>query len=140
METRSLEFQGNPEALLVFPARSECRSLHDSLFELGWLVNHARTCRDAFHILSRRRVRLVVTDSYLSDGDWKGLLGEASRLLSRPSVVVAVPHDENLRCEVLRLGGFDTLYKPFDREDIDRVIREALRHCQGYSRVHAQAV
>jgi len=42
-------------------------------------------------------------------------------------VVTSKFPDESLWAEVLNLGGYDVLAQPFDREEVTRVVRSAVR-------------
>ena len=63
------------------------------------------------------------------DGTWKDVFREARDLDNPPAfVVVSRLADERLWAEVLNLGGFDVLLKPFVRSEVVRVMGMALRH------------
>lgn len=77
--------------------------------------------RDAVGDASRIPPRVIVCERLLPDGDWRGVLGLALDLPHPPAVIVTCRHaDERLWAEVLNLGGYDVLAKPFDEREVVR--------------------
>lgn len=75
---------------------------------------------------------VVICERDLPDGNWKAVLGTCEALSHPPIVLVVSRHaDENLWAEVLNLGGYDVLLKPFDRGEVTRVIASSLRQWSG---------
>lgn len=59
----------------------------------------------------------------MPDSSWKSLLAALDQLPDRPLLVVTSRlADEHLWAEVLNLGGYDVLMKPFDPQEVVRVI------------------
>ena len=69
----------------------------------------------------------------LPDGSWRDLFQFLATKLKNPPplVVVSRQADEALWAEVLNLGGYDVLTKPFDGEEVNRVMTMARRHGAG---------
>jgi DNA-binding response OmpR family regulator len=71
---------------------------------------------------------VVICDQTLADGDWRDLLvalqAEAD---APPLIVVSRLADDRLWAEVLNLGGYDLLTKPFIAVEVTRVVRMAAR-------------
>jgi len=89
---------------------------------------HSADCEQALGHLIDSRVSVVICEALLPDGNWKDLLaGMASAQASPVLVVTSNVADESLWAEVLNLGGYDVLAQPFDREEVARVVRSALR-------------
>ena len=106
---------------------SECRSDQQALRRIvsatPWRLATAGTCRRALEILSNAGVGAVFCDSLLPDGTWKDLLDAVSRLDAAPLLVVTSRlADELLWAEVLNLGGYDVIVKPYRAVEV----REAL--------------
>ena len=80
---------------------------------------------------------LVLCEKDLPDGTWKDVFREAGGLDNPPPVVVVSRlADERLWAEVLNLGGFDVLLKPFEHSEVRRVMGMALRqwrHAPAYA-------
>jgi DNA-binding response OmpR family regulator len=64
---------------------------------------------------------------------------DAEHLRRAPLLLVTSRHaDENLWAEVLNLGGYDVLLKPFDGAEVTRVVAMARRQwLLGWSPAHA---
>lgn len=75
---------------------------------------------------------VVVCERDLPDGNWKAVLGACEALPKAPLMVVVSKHaDENLWAEVLNLGGYDVLLKPFDATEVTRVVASCYRQWSG---------
>lgn len=90
-------------------------------------------------LLRRSRVGVVISDSRLSDGHcWKDLLGEIQAMEGPPPLVVADRlADEHLWAEVLNLGAYDLLAKPFDAREVRHAVEAASRHFENEARFAA---
>ena len=101
------------------------------LQERGWRVRCARSISDAVAFIRAQRAVVVVCEPTLPDGDWKQLL---SHLIdeSRPSALIVFSHlaDDGMWSEVLHLGGYDVLPKPFDKDELFRTVTLAWEHCK----------
>ena len=115
--------------LAVCTSQDDLRSLADSLEADRWTVRHAHTCGEALQAIESDNPAVVVCENELADGTWRDLFTLASRLDDPPPVVVVSRHaDENLWAEVLNLGGYDVLSKPFEKNEVTRVFEMASRH------------
>ena len=115
-------------ALLAIPACAEERNFLRTLFSAsGWEIHLAQTFQEVLAAVRRRRVGVLLCESKFSDGHcWKDLLNEIQRLEFPPMLIVTDRlADERLWAEVLNLGGYDLLLKPFDPEEILRVVSSA---------------
>jgi DNA-binding response OmpR family regulator len=92
------------------------------------VVLHSPDCGRALPQLTASMISVVICDALLSDGSWKDLLAYIGQV-GAPSVLVVTSRlaDESLWAEVLNLGGYDVLAQPFDREEVTRVVRSAVR-------------
>ena len=87
--------------------------------------------RDLLEQVRRWRAAVVVTDRDLPDGSWRDILHGMQDNPQRPLLIVASRHaDGHLWAEVLNLGGYDVLAKPFDALEVQRVVGSA---CQRWS-------
>ena len=91
-------------------------------------VLHSPDCGRALPHLTESMISVVICDALLTDGSWKDLLAYIGQV-GAPSVLVVTSKlaDESLWAEVLNLGGYDVLAQPFDREEVTRVVRSAVR-------------
>lgn len=103
-------------------------SLERILNPNGWTIQGARSIREATRLL-KDRPSLILCEKDLPDGSWKDIFREAQRLgYSVPFVVVSRNADERFWAEVLNLGGFDVLLRPFVRSEVESVTSMAGRH------------
>jgi DNA-binding response OmpR family regulator len=94
----------------------------------GWEILPAGSMRDAAKLLETRPVGVVLTEHDLEDGTWSGLLDPAASAPWSPPLVVFSRHaDEAMWTRVLNLGGHDVLMKPFDANEVRRVVASAAR-------------
>jgi DNA-binding response OmpR family regulator len=118
-------------ALLVSPDRDDLRSLSGMLAEDFGQVRGVRSFREAIQILNTSEYPVVVAcEGVLPDGSWKDLYEFLSASLRNPPpfIVVSRHADESLWAEVLNLGGYDVLAKPFESAEVQRVMSMARRH------------
>jgi response regulator RpfG family c-di-GMP phosphodiesterase len=118
----------NISILLVSPHNEDDTVLRHLLRDSGCEINRCRSKREAAALVGTRVPSLIICERDLPDGTWKDVLGQADALPNRPLVLVVSRHaDESLWGEVLNLGGYDVLLKPFDRVEVTRVVEMAWR-------------
>lgn len=108
--------------LVVSPNEAD-HEFFSSIFQLPyWTAYRVGTYREALRWLTRDRMTIIICDSQLPDGGWKDILSQTQILPDPPCVIVTsrLP-DDLLRAEVLNLGGYDLLAKPFVREETVRI-------------------
>jgi DNA-binding NtrC family response regulator len=118
--------------LLVSPFdedRQALRRIFDAIERFDWHIRFTRTCQEAWMALRREEVDAVIAESDFPDGmTWRELLGEVVDMnASQPVIVATRRADHRLWAEVLNLGGYDLLLKPFDPEETVRVLAMAMR-------------
>ena len=112
-------------ALLVTPLEDDLHALHELCPQMNWQLDLARSVAEA----RSRMVRLgpppiIICERDLPDGNWRILFQEAETLPHPPRFVVCSRlADEYLWAEVLNLGGFDVLAKPFEAREVNHVIQ-----------------
>lgn len=108
-----------------------CISAHDSdhhslghLFSrTKWTLLEARSREEALRLLRAMPVPVVVCDCTLPDGCWKDVIEEAAAFPNPPVVIVTSRlADDRLWSEVMNLGGYDVLEKPFNQSELVRVV------------------
>jgi two-component system response regulator HydG len=92
-------------------------------------VQFTGTFEEAQAALGSSRFAAIITEAHLPDGrGWKELLEEIQQMPAPPPLVVADRlADEVMWAEVLNLGGYDLLMKPFDETEVLHVIGNACR-------------
>jgi len=101
-------------------------TLRRILSGLPWSVSAAANCRQAVRELSRKKISVIFCESLLEDGTWKSILAHIRGVTHPPLLVVTSRvADEHLWAEVLNLGGYDVLAKPFSSEEVRHVCTTA---------------
>ena len=118
----------NISILLVSPCAEDYTSLKSFFHTSGWKIIRCSGASEALQEITTERFELVICERDLTDGNWKTILAAAEAMKSAPLVlVVSQQADESLWAEVLNLGGYDVLLKPFDRNEVNRVVAMAWR-------------
>ena len=119
----------NISILLVSPHREDHSAIRNILHHDGWHITRCTTVKEAIAHLEANAPSIILCERDLPDGSWKDVLTRTETLPNPPLVLVACRNaDENLWGEVLNLGGYDVLVKPFDCSEVTRVVGMAWRH------------
>jgi DNA-binding response OmpR family regulator len=82
--------------------------------------------REALAFIRHCRPWVVLCDQVFMDGDWRDLLNDLQHEQQMPPLIVSSRlADDRLWAEVLNLGGYDLLTKPFTPAEVSRVVRLA---------------
>lgn len=101
-------------------------ALRDCLADARCRILAADSCRDALNFLERGGISIVVCGRNLPDGNWRDILDCVPSLTGRPILIVTSDcADERLWAEVMNLGGFDVVAKPFNRKELRHVLDTA---------------
>jgi DNA-binding response OmpR family regulator len=104
---------------------------HQVFHDAGWKLVEARDREQALEQLRHNSVHVVITRSESPHWDWKKVLNNLRRRAKPPQLIVTSrTADEHLWSEVLNCGGYDVLQEPFRRDEVERVIAAARRHCR----------
>uniref|UniRef100_Q023H3 Response regulator receiver protein n=1 Tax=Solibacter usitatus (strain Ellin6076) TaxID=234267 RepID=Q023H3_SOLUE len=96
------------------------------LDELPFAVTPARSCREAAGALAHGHFGIILCASDLPDGSWLEILNQISGAREKPLLIVTSRlADESLWAEVLNLGGYDLLAKPFSHQEVRHVLTSA---------------
>lgn len=116
------------EILFITSAPEDHHALSAILTDRLWHLAKARTCQEAIARLSRKRIPVVICERDLPDGSWKDVLNYFAEFPDPPVLIVTSESaDERLWLEVLNLGGFDVLAKPFRESEVKYVLAAAWR-------------
>jgi DNA-binding response OmpR family regulator len=97
--------------------------------ESTWTIYPAVALESALPVLRENPIAIVLSERDLVPGTWKDVLAETLTLSDPPLLIVASRlADEYLWAEVLNLGAYDVLAKPFDAEEVIRVLTSAWFH------------
>ena len=89
-------------------------------------VHSASGRGDARRMTHRIEPWVVICDQILADGDWRDLFQDYLEDRHAPPLIVSSrAADDRLWAEVLNLGGYDLLAKPFVATEVTRVVKMA---------------
>jgi DNA-binding response OmpR family regulator len=117
------------QILSVSPHDADHLALSRMLGHTAWACENACTLSDAMEALHSGRFHVVLCDRDLPDGDWKAMLDVVQDSPDSPLLIVtARDADDRLWAEVLNLGAYDVLVKPFQSKEVFRTVGLAWRH------------
>ena len=118
--------------LLITPHADDHTALKQILHHGPWSISLCSTVTEALSLIRSINPALVFCERELPDGNWKTILSGCEGSTRPPLLLVTSRHaDETLWAEVLNLGGYDVLLKPFDSREVTRVTGMAWRHWSG---------
>jgi DNA-binding response OmpR family regulator len=118
-QTELLKFR----ILSISTAPEDHHQLSKILKECRWQVSKAGTCKEAVSRLYRKRMPVVICSSDLPDGTWRDVLHQINALADPPFLIVTSRlADDYLWAEVLNLGGYNVLAKPFRESEVKHVV------------------
>src|SRR3954451_10678531 len=111
----SLPSLANTSILLVSPYREDQTVLEQILQARGGTVSRCSSVQEASTQIGTSSTDVVMCESDLPDGGWKTILANCDALPRAPRLLVVSKHaNERLWAEVLNMGGYDVLLKPFE--------------------------
>ena len=116
--------------LSVSPNDEDCASL-ERIFKSNWTVTSRSTIASAVSMLRETPIPIVMCDCDIGPGTWGEMLDHIS-LLPDPPLLILTSRlaDERLWAEALNLGAWDVLAKPFDADEVIRIVSVAWQHWQ----------
>lgn len=126
--------------LAVSARESETFALANILGHSAWSLLIAKDIASANEILGQHQVHVLLSDLEMTDGTWKDLLEDITKLPEPPQLIVtAFEADNRLWAEVLNLGAWDILLKPFQTKDVFRTIHLAWQQWTNHRRLPRRA-
>ena len=114
-----------PRVLSISPNEQDHGSLAKMLHPI-WRLRTARTLRSGLKTLAKLRIAVVLCECDLLPGSWRDVLDITAKRSPPPHLIVTSRlADEGLWAEVLNLGGFDVLEKPYRSEEVRQVVNGA---------------
>ena len=112
--------------MAVLPTREDRTALQRIISPCEWELQWTGACREAIDAFRRTSPPIVICDSDLPDGDWRQLWDILAREPKPPIfIVTSRVADEALWAEVLNVGAYDLLLKPFRAEEVIRMVHVA---------------
>ena len=120
---------GGVAVLAISPHDEDHISLRNLFNHTRWQIFEARSCQEALDFIEKNQIGVLLCEADLPDGNWKDLLEALSVSPQPPALVVTSLHaDDALWAEVLNLGAYDVVSKPFERVEVTRIISLAWLH------------
>jgi DNA-binding response OmpR family regulator len=115
---------GSQTILAVLPSPEDRLAIQNILERSEWRVRFLRSSPRSRHLAT---VGAVLTEAHLPDGrGWKDILRKLEEAPNPPPLIVTDRlANEALWSEVLNLGGYDVLAKPFDQKEVLHVVSMA---------------
>jgi len=89
-------------------------------------------------LLQHHEIAVILCERDLSQETWIDVLDHINALPNAPSLIVASRiADDRLWAEVLNLGAWGVLTKPFDRKEVIRSVKSGWQHW--HDRIHVRA-
>ena len=121
--------EGFVSALMVGEYESDRLLVYDVFRKLDWRLFETRDRRRAMDYLAQHPVQVVLTESGPGRWNWKRVLRDLRQLVRPPQLIVTSRMaDDALWAEVLNVGGYDVLARPFRADEVARVVAAARRH------------
>jgi DNA-binding NtrC family response regulator len=126
------ELIADATVLAVFPLLEDHISLDKILSGSTWKVLFTRTLAEARAALDACLFGAVLSEVRFADGHcWRDLLCEMQSMTRPPPLIVADRlADERLWAEVLNLGAYDLLAKPFEAKEVLHAVSTACQRCE----------
>jgi len=129
----SVELKGeralSPEPALVLVV-STLVEAYDSLRAVlrgsRWMLCQTFSRLGAMEFVDLGATPVVICDHDFPDGGWQHLWADLSQRVVPPSLIVCSPAvDERLWAQVFNAGAFDVLLRPFEPEEVHRIMDAA---------------
>jgi DNA-binding NtrC family response regulator len=119
---------GFKSVLSVSPNNEDCEAL-ERIFKSGWTVVARSSTASILSALREIPIPIVIYDCDVSFGLWSEML-ERIALLPDPPLFIVTSRlaDERLWAEALNLGAWDVLAKPFEADEVIRIVSIAGQH------------
>src|ERR1700730_4330191 len=115
--------------LAVSPFEEDHLSLQVIFSHSHWTLFAARNIEEALACLRKNVISVMIAECDLRPRSWKDLLDQVTRMVRPPRLIVTSWHaDDRLWLEVLNVGGYDVLPKPFEPRELFRVVSLAFRN------------
>ena len=117
----------HPAVLIVDDDPDILTALHDLIEYDGFRVTDVSTCRDALAQVKAVDFAAVLLDIGLPDGDGLAVLETIQAIApSLPVIILTAFTSQDYRARSLSIGAFFYLTKPYNRDELRAVLRQAV--------------
>src|SRR5260370_3596460 len=114
--------------LAVSPFEEDHLSLKHICSNSSGKLHQARNYREALACLEKKQISVIISECDVPPYNWRVLLNHLADGYHPPRLIVTSWHaEDHLGTEVLTVGGFDVLPKPFEARELFRVVSLAWR-------------
>jgi DNA-binding NtrC family response regulator len=105
-----------------------------------WKLHSSSTISSAVEVMGQKRIPIVICEGNLLPGTWRDMLERIGHLSQPPFLIVTSRlADCHLWAEALNLGAYDVLAKPFDKNEVVRIVSLAWLHWKDQCETSPQA-
>ena len=135
------EINTRVQVLAVSPFEADILALSQILSHSAWEFDNANSVATASNYLLHNSAQVILCERTLPDGDWNDVLNLISGMADPPQLIVTSRDaDDHLWAEVLNVGAYDVLVKPFHPKEVFRTIGLAWRHWMSARKSHMTAI
>ena len=117
--------------VLSISHNDEDRASLERIFKSDCTVVASATVASALSVLRESPIPVVICDCDIFSDSWAQILDQVSVIPDAPLFIVSSRlADERLWAEALNLGAWDVLAKPFDADEVIRIVGIASLHWQ----------
>jgi DNA-binding NarL/FixJ family response regulator len=126
--------------LSVSPLEEDHVSLRGIFDHSIWKLLSADRVPAALALLRQHEISVILCERDLMPGTWIDML-ENIKFLSHPPALIVTSRlaDDRFWSEVMSVGAWDVLPKPFERTEIIRTIKSGWQHWYDQTRIPAKA-
>jgi len=111
----------------AFQREEDRRDLERIVGPCEWKLIWTQTCAGAVEAVQRSAAPIIISGRTFPDGEWRDIWNRLRTRRKPPMFILASRlADEALWAEVLNLGGYNLLLKPFRPEEVIRTVHGAL--------------
>jgi CheY-like chemotaxis protein len=113
--------------LAILPGPEDATQLQSVVDGLGWSASIVNTPAEAMARLQTEQITAAICDQDLPHEDWREVMNQIAMLPKSPCVLLASRvMDQYLWNEVIQCRGYDVVSKPFQSDELRRVVAFAL--------------
>jgi DNA-binding NtrC family response regulator len=129
----------NATDILLLEEGNECLLLLESIAEeLGLRLNSVKQLQEAQTVLGQKLISVVVLDLSIARSAGEAALSALKQSSPAAEVLVLAPHDDAARgSRALKLGAYDTLARPLDKDTLTAALRRAVEKAQQSNELRA---
>ncbi len=117
------------EALVISYQDHHLACLQMVFRSCGWKIHSVPDLTAGIGLIRRLDPLVVICDDQLKDGDWRLALQAVMKAGFPPLLIVASRiADEHMWAEILSLGAYDLLAKPYDASEVIHAVGSAWEH------------